>query len=625
MNKIQLDIGKHVFFEDEEYEITKLVDLKNIFATNIETGKSSILPIEQLHLKNNRKDSFIKNIDDISEKDWEEANKRLEIIKPLLDIYKTEELVKTQASKYNLHPSTLYRWIDAYEGSKLLITLVPKHFTKGGKGKIRVDEETDLLIKKTIEEEYLSSQKKSARQVYFSIVRKCKNARIIPPSENTVRSRIKEISEKKKIQKRESGRLAVKLYNNTEGVFPEGKYPLDFIQIDHTPIDIIIVDEVYRKPIRRPYLTIAIDVYSRMVTGFFISLDPPSYFSVSQCFTQSVLQKDKFLRSIGVEGEWNIWGLPKTIGLDNAGEFRGREMQRACEHYGIELNWRPVARPQYGAHIERLIGTSMKEIHTLPGTTFSNVKERGEYKSDKYAQFTLKELEQWYTEFIVNVYHKRLHHGINTTPEKHYEAGIFGNDEVPGKGLPEKVSDEDKFRISLLPSEERTIQQFGVKIDNIQYYADCLRRWIKSKDDKGNARKFTFKRDFRDISTIWFYDPDIKEYFPVPYRNISYPPISIWDLRSIKKFLDDKQIKPTKQDELSIFQAYEKMKKIEEAAAYNTRSVRRKISAQKHRKEKQKFDNITKQKPTTYQREDEPTVFEDSRNDIQPFYDIEIL
>ena len=625
MDKIQLDIGKHIFFENKEYEITKLVDLKSILATNIETGKSSILPIEQLHLKNDRKNSFVKNIDDISEKDWREANKRLEIIKPLLDINKTEELVKTQALKYNLHPSTLYRWIDAYESSKLLVTLVPKHASKGAKGKVRVDQEIELLIKKTIEEEYLSPQKKSARQVYFSIVRKCKNARITPPSENTVRSRIKEISEKKKIQKRESGRLAVKLYNNTEGVFPEGKYPLDFIQIDHTPIDIIVVDEVYRKPIGRPFLTVAIDVYSRMITGFFISLDSPSYFSVSQCLTQALLQKDKLLRSIGVEGEWNIWGIPKTIGLDNAGEFRGNEMQRACENYGIELNWRPVARPQYGAHIERLIGTSMKEIHTLPGTTFSNVKERGEYKSDKYAQFTLKELEQWYTEFIVNVYHKRLHHGINTTPEKRYETGIFGNDEVPGKGLPEKISDEDKFRISLLPSIQRTIQQFGVKIDNIQYYADCLRRWIKVRDSKGNARNFTFKRDFRDISTIWFYDPDIKEYFPVPYRNISYPPISIWDLRSIKKFLDDKQIKPTEQDELSIFQAYEKMKKIEEAAAYNTRSVRRKISAQKHRKEKQKFDNITKQKPTPYQREDEPTVFEDSRNDIQPFDDIEIL
>lgn len=154
------------------------------------------------------------------------------------------------------------------------------------------------------------------------------------------------------------------------------------------------------------FLTVAIDVYSRMITGFFISLDSPSYFSVSQCLTQALLQKDKLLRSIEVEGEWNIWGIPKTIGLDNAGEFRGYEMQRACENYGIELNWRPVARPQYGAHIERLIGTSMKEVHTLPGTTFSNIKERGEYNSDKYAQFTLQELEQWYTEFIINVYHK---------------------------------------------------------------------------------------------------------------------------------------------------------------------------------------------------------------------------
>ena len=168
---------------------------------------------------------------------------------------------------------------------------------------------------------------------------------------------------------RESARLADRKYRNTDGMFPAGKYPLDFVQIDHTPMDIIVVDEVYGKPIGRPYLTIGIDVYSRMITGFFISLDEPSYFSVAQCLTQSILPKEKYLRSLEIPGSWNLWGIPKTIGLDNASEFRGKDLQRACEYHGIEINWRPVARPQFGGHIERLIGTTMGEVHSRVRTS----------------------------------------------------------------------------------------------------------------------------------------------------------------------------------------------------------------------------------------------------------------
>ena len=52
-----------------------------------------------------------------------------------------------------------------------------------------------------------------------------------------------------------------------------------------------------------------------------------------------------------------------------------------AEEYGIELIHRPVATPHYGGHIERLIGTMMGAVHLLPGTTFSDIGERGGYDS----------------------------------------------------------------------------------------------------------------------------------------------------------------------------------------------------------------------------------------------------
>jgi putative transposase len=37
----------------------------------------------------------------------------------------------------------------------------------------------------------------------------------------------------------------------------------------------------------------------------------------------------------------------------------------------------------------------MGAVHLLPGTTFSNVRQKGEYKSETAASLTLAELERW--------------------------------------------------------------------------------------------------------------------------------------------------------------------------------------------------------------------------------------
>lgn len=625
MEKINLNIGSRIFVLNQEYKIKKQVDLKTVLALNLSTNKLENILIN--HIENEQETPTIIINENIPEIYWDEAKERLKIITPLLNKQTTKIEINDIAEKHNLHFSTIYRWIAQYKENELLSSLLPKHLSKGGKGTLRTNEETELIIQKSINDLYLSQQKFSARKVYFDIVRRCKNARITPPSENTVRNRIDQIEEKKKIKYRESAILADRKYRNTDGMFPEGKYPLDFVQIDHTPMDIDIVDEIYRKSIGRPYLTLAIDVYSRMITGFYISLDEPSYFSVSQCISQSIISKEKYLREIGVvEGEWNIYGIPRAFGMDNAQEFRSKNLQRVCEEYGITISWRPVTKVQFGGHIERMIGTSMNEIHTLPGTTFSNIEKRGEYNSQKKSIFTLKELEKWFAEYIINYYHKQIHSAIRMSPEKKYELGIFGDDENPGRGLPEKISNENYFKISLLPTEERTIQQFGVKIDNIVYYSDILRRWIKAKEKDNKAKKFLFKRDPRDISIIWFYDPTIKDYFEVHYRNISYPPISIWDLRNIRKYLDDKHQKDY--DETVIFKTYYRLQEIQKEAAAKTKTVRREQAAKEIRKKRKEFDDIKtksiKKGSIGSNVKNETSTFDDLFKDIKPFDEIEI-
>jgi putative transposase len=312
-----------------------------------------------------------------------------------------------------------------------------------------------------------------------------------------------------------------------------------------------------------------------MVAGSYVSLDPPGSLSTGLCIAHAILPKEQWITRHEITTEWPVWGLMKTIHSDNAKEFRGNMLKRACEQYGINLEWRPVATPNYGGHIERLMGTFATEIHKLPGTTFSNTSERGEYESEKQSAMTLREFENWLATFITGVYHQRVHKGIGTSPIKKYEQGIFGTPEQPGTGLPARITDEDRLRLDFMPYLERTIQQYGVVIDEIHYYSDVLRRWINAPDPENTQlkRKFIFKRDPRDISQLYFYDPEVQQYSFIPYRDTSRPAISIWELREARKRLEEEGRSEINED--LIFESYARMRAKEEQAVRETKRVRR--------------------------------------------------
>jgi hypothetical protein len=66
-------------------------------------------------------------------------------------------------------------------------------------------------------------------------------------------------------ERRSHRKDAVDQFARRPGVFDSAQRPLDLVQIDHTKLDIIVVDDEQRLPIGRPWITLAIDVYSRMV------------------------------------------------------------------------------------------------------------------------------------------------------------------------------------------------------------------------------------------------------------------------------------------------------------------------------------------------------------------------
>jgi putative transposase len=91
------------------------------------------------------------------------------------------------------------------------------------------------------------------------------------------------------------------------------------LQVDHMPVDLILVDPVDREPIGRPWLTVAIDAYSRCIAGFHVSLEAPSATSVGLCLTHVAMDKAPWLALRGVEAEWPISGKPRLLASDGEG------------------------------------------------------------------------------------------------------------------------------------------------------------------------------------------------------------------------------------------------------------------------------------------------------------------
>jgi len=201
-------------------------------------------------------------------------------------------------------------------------------------------------------------------------------------------------------------------------------------------MDVIVVDEEHRQPIQRPCLTVVIDVYSRMILGFAIYLEKPSAFTAGLAIAHAVLPKDDWLTGVEVQAEWPCWGKMHTIHCDNAKEFRGTVIGRACQDHDITVDHRPPREPRYGGHIERAFGTWLNRTQRLKGTTFSNVEQKGDYDSEARAIMTRAELEKWFTIYVSKVYANTYHKGIKTTPLAKYKEGILGTADHPGIGLP---------------------------------------------------------------------------------------------------------------------------------------------------------------------------------------------
>lgn len=448
--------------DSHENVIVDIEDLKFLPVDNTIAVGSGKLELEE-----------IPNTDEIDLQDLMKARGQHAVIMR----YKAREISVTDAIKIlDVSRSKFFRLLKSYDaliGPQALIALKRGRKTGQKLMSLEVENIIDAAIKKIYKGPAATYAK-----VWKEVHLQCSKLKIKTPSKNSVVKRTKEIGVRALHRLKYGAESADQKY----GAKPGKKvlsHPLELVQMDHTRVDCMLCDDENRIALSRPWVTLLIDVFTRIILGFYVAYHAPSTLSVACALTHAVLPKRKYLESLGCPDVMHpFYGVPKIIHMDNAKEFRSPKFERACLLHGINTEYRPPGKKHTGGHIERNIGTMMtSHVHFLPGTTMSNSKEKGKYNSEKKAAMTIKEFNQWFAGEVA-IYNYSEHSALKKngksnkgiTPAEAWSSA-FNDPDAPKVSM---IADQAKFRLDFMPEEERVIHPSGVLLFNKKYWAPEL-------------------------------------------------------------------------------------------------------------------------------------------------------
>lgn len=493
--------------------------------------------------------SSVKELSDYSDYAVRDAKFRLSIIRPLLDRDRlTLQQVKTYVEEQKHHHSdkplsvaSVYRWKSAYEmqGRDLRALIRKDHrFPKSLLAK-----EVEAIIEQVIEERLLLShseprpQLPTAKEIHQEIVLRVEDVNatraekdvLKAPSKRTIARRITRQNPVDLYAARYGEKEARRKYRQY-GQAPQANRPLERVEIDHTMLDMILVDDEDRLPLGRPTFTILVDNYTRYPLGAYIGFEPPSYYTVKAALYHAILPKTGMSEMYDTDNEWLSYGLFDEMVVDNGKEFVGQDLRDACAILGITLSPSPVAMPWFKAGVERAFRTHNSNLfHSVPGTTFSNVLERGDYKSMAHSAITLSEAKQIFFTYVVDIYAQDFHKGLRDIPAHKWQAAI-------DKGFSPRIpADPNELYIALGRVTERVLHHYGVKLLNLRYNLvgnDALARLRAQLDGK----KVKVKYHPDDLSRIHIINPFNHQIIELPAMDQQYTlNLSLWKHRVILK------------------------------------------------------------------------------------------
>ncbi len=310
------------------------------------------------------------------------------------------------------------------------------------------------------------------------------------------------------------GRAAADRFFRSTGKGTDPKYILERAEIDHTPLDLIVIDDETGRALGRPTVTFITDRYSRMPLGFEIGFEPPSELAVMAALRHAVMPKIYLKESYPeIKNEWPAYGIPSTLVCDNGLEFHAEQLKRMCAELNNELIFCPKRQPHYKAAIERFLGTFNRQVsHRLPGTTFSNIEMRGDYDSVANACFTLSDIKKLIHLWIVDIYNQSKNRMTQERPNWLWMQGLQNVEPL----LPES---KEQLALILAREERRILSHDGVQFKGLMYSSSELAT-LRIRNN-GNT-EVIIRFDPENLGSVWVYDDFYADYLRVPCTHQDY-------------------------------------------------------------------------------------------------------
>ncbi len=564
MSAQRFSTSKQFVWRSVIYEVKRLLPGSMLTIENVQTAESRIVPFADLaqalfegdldfitrgQQANRAKTGKQATLSDYPPHLRAVAEYRLEVIRPLLSLEpkeRTREAVAARVAEIEqarqageTFPTTvisiasIYRWIKDYERSgRDIRALVGNSQLQGGKQQSRLKEEVEAIIGAVIQDRYYVAEQVTTNDIYLEVALRVEEEnrfrheaeKLAPPSRTTIWRRIDGLDEMDRLVAKRGKRVARQQLTQY-GQMDYPTTPLEQVEIDHTPMDIIVVDGQDNLPLGKPTITYCLDTATRYPLGFYIGFDPPSYLTVMECLHHAILAKGNVGDKYGTQHGWIACGIPAALSVDNGKEFIGLDLLDACNSLGIELDQMPIRTPHFKAAVERMFRTiNTGLLHTLPGTTFSNPQQRGDYDSEEKACIDLEDLDSVFHLFLLDVYAESFHRGLGGVPARRWEAitqdGFF----------PRLPTSAEELKILLGRVDYRVIQPYGIDFMRLRYNSQDLAP-LRTRSGRTKSK---IKYDPRDLGCIYVYDPREQVYLEARCLDEGYAQgLSLWKHRVI--------------------------------------------------------------------------------------------
>jgi putative transposase len=317
--------------------------------------------------------------------------------------------------------------------------------------------------------------------------------------------------------------------------------PLQEVQIDHTLVDLFVVDEDKELPLGRPYITTCIDTATGCPLGFYIGFTPPSDTAIMNCLLHAIKPKT-YVKELypEIKRDWLAYGVPKLVVTDRGKEFSSRSLEDACSELGIELQQLPDYRPWMKGTIERFfrsLNTGL--LHYMSGRALPKYLDKSDYDPEKNARISRKTFLKLIHIFLIEIYPMEVQSGPLPPFEmwkKHFEFT-----EPP---LPTLTSDWEIELMQDVPGE-RILQRPlpFIQFNNLHYQNNALKELRERLVSKRKMFEMVkIKYDPNDLGSIYLYDPFNKRYIEVFCTDQEYSyGLSEYTHTLIKKMIWEKE------------------------------------------------------------------------------------